>query len=78
MHRTQLYLEEFHYQALRSQARQEGKSMAAVLREILDAYFGIGGGAPRDDPFDRVVGIGDGDGAAVAEAVDDHLYGNSG
>ncbi len=75
MHRTQIYLEEAHYQALRARARREGKTMAGVLREILDRHFGLAGGPVDEDPFDGVIGIAEGDGSAVAEHVEDYLYG---
>ena len=35
MHRTQILLEEDHYQALISRARREGRSMAAVVRDVI-------------------------------------------
>jgi plasmid stability protein len=76
MHRTQIYLDEAQYEALQAQARREGKSMAAVLREILDAYLSHGGPSrPEGDPFSEVIGIGAGDGAPIAESFDDYLYG---
>lgn len=75
MHRTQIYLEDAHYQALRGRARREGKTMAAVLRDILDRHFGLGGEPPRGDTLEDVIGIGEGDGSAVAEHVEDYLYG---
>lgn len=77
MHRTQIYLEEAQYEMLRAKARREGKSLAAVIREILDAALGR---APRGsagaDPLDGVIGIAEGDGSAVAENVSDYLYGD--
>ncbi|MBI4617139.1 MAG: ribbon-helix-helix domain-containing protein [Planctomycetes bacterium] len=75
MHRTQVYLEEAHYQALRSRARREGKTIAALIREMLDRYLAPGGAAGGPDPFDRVIGVGKGDGAAVAENYEEYLYG---
>ena len=35
MHRTQISLEEWQYEALRAQAEREGRSLAALIREIL-------------------------------------------
>lgn len=75
MHRTQVYLEESQYQLLRSLARRKGKSLAAVLRDILDAYLQAPVGTAFQDPFRRVIGIGKGDGSAVAEDYEDYLYG---
>lgn len=75
MHRTQVYLEEGHYQLLRSLARRRGKSLAAVLRDILDAYLQAPSGNAGQDPFHRVIGMGKGDGSAVAENYENYLYG---
>ena len=75
MHRTQIYLEDSHHQALRTRARREGKSMAALIREILDEHFGLGTRSGVKDPLEGVIGIGAGDGSAVAENHEDYLYG---
>ena len=72
MHRTQIYLEEAHYQLLQSRARREGKSMAAVIRGMLDAH--LGRGTKSRDAFSQVIGIGKGDGSAVAENYENYLY----
>lgn len=74
MHRTQIYLDESQYELLRSRARREGKSLASIIREILDQHFRAD--APSTvDPLAAVIGIGRGDGAAVAEHYEDYLYG---
>ena len=39
MHRTQLLIEPWQYDTLKSLARQEGKSLAAVIRAILTEYL---------------------------------------
>jgi hypothetical protein len=39
MHRTQLLLEPTQYQALRTLAHQEQRSISEVVREILDQYL---------------------------------------
>ncbi len=75
-HRTQIYLEQGQYELLRSRARREGKSLASLIREALDEYLGRKGPRGRLDPLRRVIGIGEGDGAAVAENVEDFLYGD--
>jgi hypothetical protein len=75
LHRTQVYLEESQYELLRSLARRKGRSLAAVLRDILDAYLQAPARATRQDPFRRVIGIGKGDGSRVAENYEDYLYG---
>jgi hypothetical protein len=75
LHRTQVYLEESHYEMLRSLARRRGKSLAAVLRDIIDSYLQAPAPTAATDPFQRVIGIGKGDGSAVAENYEDYLYG---
>jgi len=76
MHRTQIYLEDGQYEMLRTQARREGKSLAAVIREILSEYLGGGQRRPSTDDFNAVIGIGAGDGSRVAENYEDYLYGD--
>ena len=44
MRRTQIYLEDIHYQVLLNRARREGKSLSALIREILDEHLGFGRG----------------------------------
>ena len=39
MHRTQISLEEWQYESLRTQAEREGRSLAALIREILARYL---------------------------------------
>ena len=75
MHRTQIYLEDSQYQLLRSRARREGKSLAAVIREILGKHLAGRADDRNRDEFADVVGIGEGDGARVAENYEDYLYG---
>jgi hypothetical protein len=75
VHRTQIYLEQNQYELLRARARREGKSLAAVIRDSVDAYIGGPVAKAARDPLQRVIGIGKGDGAAVAENYEDFLYG---
>ena len=75
-HRTQIYLEPGQYELLRSRARREGKTLASLIREALDEYLAGKAAQPGKDPLHRVIGIGDGDGAAVAENCDEYLYGD--
>lgn len=74
IHRTQIYLETSQYELLGSRARREGKSMAALIREILDEYLGGKASAGRRDPLHRAIGIGKADGSPVAENHQDFLY----
>ena len=75
VHRTQIYLEQGQYELLRARARREGKSLAAVIRDSVDAYIGGAAAKAAPDPLQRVIGIGKGDGMAVAENYEDFLYG---
>jgi len=74
MHRTQIYLEDSMYQLIRSRARQEGKTLAALIRELLGEA--LGGSRSESDPLADVIGIAKGDGSAVAENHADYLYGD--
>jgi hypothetical protein len=74
-HRTQIYLEPGQYEMLRARARRQGRSLASLIREALDEYLGIKASRSGADPLHRAVGIGKGDGAAVAENYEDFLYG---
>lgn len=76
MHRTQIYLEEEMYEELTARARREGTTLAGLIRDLLRRALG-GLGASEPDPFDSVIGLGAGDGAAVAENHADYLYGPS-
>ena len=75
MHRTQIYLEEDDYQMLKSLARRRGSTLAAVIRDIIKAGLNPSPAAAKSDPFNHVIGIGKGDGSAVAENYEDYLYG---
>jgi hypothetical protein len=75
IHRTQIYLEDGQYEMLRARARREEKSMAELIRTVLDEYLSGRTYRSEEDPLRRVIGIGKGDGAAVAENCDDYLYG---
>jgi plasmid stability protein len=44
MHRTQLLLEPWQYEALRLRAEREGRSLSAILRDILTEHLDPAGG----------------------------------
>ena len=75
VHRTQVYLDDRHYEILRTRAKRERKSLAALIREILDAHLVKIQGKSKNDPLAEAIGIGAGDGSAVAENYEDYLYG---
>lgn len=75
MHRTQLYLDEAHYQYVLSLSKRQGISLAQVFRELIDERMSRGPAAREEDSFFGVIGIGEGTGEAVAEHYEDFLYG---
>jgi hypothetical protein len=46
-----------------------------VLRDIVDAHLKAPPATVHGDPFRGVIGIGEGDGTAVAENYENYLYG---
>ena len=75
-HRTQLHLDEERYRYLLLKAKTEGKSIAQVVRELIDADYKRRVSRRSKDSLDNIIGIFKGDGSAVAEHVDDYLYGD--
>ena len=51
-------------------------TISALIRRILDEHLGSASGSTQQDPFAAVIGIGNGDGAPVAEHYEDFLYGS--
>ena len=76
VHRTQLHLDEERYRYLVLRAKAEGKSMAQVVRDLIDEDHKRSGSRRRKDSLDGIIGVFSGDGSAVAENVDDYLYGD--
>ncbi len=75
MHRTQIQLEERQYRYLKAKARRSGKSISALLRELVDEQIR---GQDRDgnDPLLEIVGMAEGPADSTARHHDDHLYGD--
>lgn len=73
MHRTQLLLESWQYDALRGLAERSGRSLAAVIRSILAEHLArlAKRGADR---LDSIAGIAEGP-PDLATDHDRHLYG---
>ena len=75
MHRTQIQLEERQYRYLKAMARRRGKSISALLRELVDEQI-----REQDkrgnDPLLEIVGMAEGPEEATARHHDDYLYGN--
>jgi len=76
MHRTQLMIEDWHYETLRARAEREGRSLSAIVREILDAALSRREQA-RAGGIGQMEGIGE-DPGAYGEAHDQYLYGEYG
>lgn len=72
MHRTQLLLEEWQYEALRGRAEREGRSLSALVREILRVSLALPASAPRER-LGTIEGIGE-DADSYGEEHDRHLY----
>jgi hypothetical protein len=78
MHRLQISLTETQYEFLKSEAFVSGKSMAAVLRDLLDdAIEARQQDALNNDPIWDVIGVGQEiEGPTdVSRNVDKYLYG---
>ena len=71
MHRTQIQLEERQYRFLKTRAREKGKSLSALLRELVDAS--IRGEAKEAEPLLEIVGMVDGPDHCTARAHDRFL-----
>ena len=56
MHRTQLLLEEWQYEALRGRAERDSKSISALVREIFSAHLE----QPGHQKLDLMEGIAEG------------------
>ncbi len=75
MHRTQLLIEEWQYEALRARAGQEGRSLSDLVREILSISLESSSSFPRSR-LGEIEGIGE-DAEVYAEDHDRILYGGT-
>ncbi len=76
VHRTQLHLDEDRYRYLVLKAKTLGKSLAQVVRDLIDTDRSKRSATWKKDSIWKMVGAFKGDGSAVAEHVDDYLYGD--
>lgn len=72
MHRTQIILEDWQYQALRARAEQEGRSISDLVREILRTA--LSATPERGSHLQEIEGVGE-DAAAYGRDHDRFLYG---
>lgn len=75
MRRTQIYLEEDLKAALHALAEQQGRSLAAVVRDAAAEYLARREGAGEIDPLLALIGIGHGGPDDGALNHDHYLYG---
>lgn len=73
MHRTQILLEDWQYQALRARAQSEDRSLSELVREIIGRALE----APQQQKsrLQRIEGIGE-DASAYGKDHDRFLYGS--
>ncbi len=72
MYRTQILLEEHQYLFLQSHAQRHGKSLSALLREMVDERIR----AQALDPLWDIVGMAEGEPKPIAREHDRYLYGD--
>lgn len=73
MHRTQILLEQWQYEALRARAEREGRSLSALIREFVGNALSPTDAAPGCG-LDRLEGVGE-DTAVYGTDHDRLLYG---
>jgi plasmid stability protein len=74
MHRTQIILEDWQYQALRARAEQENRSISDLVRDILRHSLAQ---PPRQKGrLEEIEGVGE-DAASYGRAHDRFLYGGN-
>ena len=76
MQRTQVMLESEQHRLLGAEARRQGTSLAAVIRQLVDEHFSL---SPDQNtyPLEAVKGIGSGTGERVGREHNRHLYGSA-
>ncbi len=74
MHRTQISLEHEQYRLLGAEARRKGISLSALIRNLVEEYFGSEKPSEQD-PLEAVIGIGSGTGGSVGREHNRYLYG---
>ncbi len=77
MHRLQISIPEWQYRLLRQRARQTGRSIAALIRELVEREANALREASAADPVWEIVGIvRGGPPHDVSERVDEWVYGS--
>ena len=73
MHRTQIQLEERQFRYLKAKARRNGKSISALLRELVDHHIHEQAES-GNDPLMEIVGMVEGPAGATARNHDAYLF----
>jgi hypothetical protein len=73
-HRTQISLETWQYEALMEVSRKTRKSLAGILRDLIAEKFAADKINQADDPIMSIIGMGSGDGKAIARNHDKIIY----
>jgi hypothetical protein len=74
-HRTQISLEVWQYEALLEVSRKTRKSLAGIMRDLIAEKFAADKIEKEKDPIMGIIGLGSGDGEAIARNHDKTLYG---
>ena len=75
MHRTQLLLDDWQYDALKAQARGSRRSLSDLVREIVSAHLAAGA-ARAGSRWDGIEGVAEGP-ADLGAGHDGYLYGSA-
>ena len=76
-HRTQISLEDWQYQMLLEESNRTKKSLSRIIRELISEKFRNRTSRTGADSLSDIIGIGSGDGSAVAREHDNVLYGKN-
>lgn len=74
-HRTQISLEDWQYQILIDISKKTKKSLSGIIRDLITENFSKKMVKSKKDPIMGIIGLGAGDGSAVAKEHDKFLYG---
>jgi len=74
MHRSQIMLKEHQYAYLVSEAQRQGKSISAIIRDLIDEHVTQTRNL-ENDPFFDIIGMVEGDDPHAAIDHDHYVYG---
>ena len=74
MHRTQILLHEGQYDALRTRARREDKSLSEVIRLAINQWLGLKTTVRQTKKLNHICGLGKDPGGPSARDHDQFLY----